>query len=94
MTKKQAIDKFKRAFSRKFGKRAVYEHSDRIIEDGIPDTPERIDVGVPTDMMDWGDVEPAVEAMIKKTGLGRYFEIGGAGIGFGFRDVSICRKGQ
>lgn len=91
MTKKEAITKFKRAFQRKFGKRALYWHAERDLKDKMP---ERIDVGVPLNLMEWGKIEPAIEAMMKKTGLGRYFEIGGAGTGFGFRDVSIYRKGQ
>ncbi len=91
MTKKEAISKFKRAFQRKFGKRALYWYSKRDLKEKMP---ERIDVGVPLDTMGWGGIEPAVEAMMKKVGLSRYFEIGGAGTGFGFRDISICRKGQ
>jgi hypothetical protein len=94
MTKKEAIAKFRRAFLRKFGKRAFYEHSERAIEDDGYKMPERIDVSVSLDIMEWGEIEPAVEAMIKRTGLGRYFETGGAGTGFGFRDVSIYRRGQ
>ena len=91
MTKKELISKFKRAFQRKFGKRALYWYSERDLKDKMP---ERIDVSVPLDVMEWGEIEPAIEAMMKKTGLGRYFETGGAGTGFGFRDISIYRKGQ
>ena len=91
MTKKEVISKFKRAFQRKFGKLALYWYSERDLKNKMP---ERIDVSVPLDLMEWGEIEPAVEEMMKKTGLGRYFEIGGAGTGFGFRDISIYRKGQ
>lgn len=85
MTKQQLLDKFERTFRKKFGKNAIYEYE--------KDDDERISVSVPLDVMDWGEIEPAVEKLLKSTGLSRYFEVGGAGTGFGFRDVSIYRKG-
>lgn len=94
MTKAEAIRRFRRAFLRKYGKSARFEHRERDRSDPQFPEPERIDVSVRlTRKIDWSDVEPAVEAMLKRTGASRYFEIGGAGLGFGYRDVSVYRRG-
>ena len=85
MTKKKteqqkAIDKFKGAFKKKFGDKAEFDYT------------HRIEVSVPLSAMAWDDIEPAVKKMLTQAGLDENFEIGGAGTGFGMRDISIYAK--
>lgn len=85
MTKKKteqqkAIDKFKRAFKKKFGNKATFEYTHRIA------------VEVPISAMEVEDIEPAVKKMLAAAGLDDTFEIGGSGAGFGMRDISIYAK--
>lgn len=87
MTKKKAerqnaIDKFERLFTKTFGEKSIYNDE----ED------DRIEVGVPLSVMEWDDIEPRVEKLMVESGLDRYFEIGGAGTGFGMRDISLYEK--
>lgn len=76
----KALAKFERAFKKKFGDKASFDYT------------HRIEVSVPLSMMEWEDIRPAVERMISDAGLDGYFEIGGAGTGFGMRDISIYAK--
>lgn len=89
-SKTDTIKSFQAAFTRKFGKSAVFNHYAADPDD--KDTPESIQVSVPVDEIDWEDVEPGVQSLLKQSGASRYFAVGGAGLGFGFRDVSIYRK--
>ena len=88
-TKAETIKRFRAAVNKKFGEGAQFEHQEA---DPLDELEERIDVSVPVDKIDWSTVEPAVEVLLKDSGASRYFEIGGAGLGFGYRDVSLCRK--
>jgi hypothetical protein len=89
-TKDATVARFKQAFAHRFGRRAEFNHyTIESADDGI----ETIQVSVPTDNIDWSTVEPDVKALLQSSGASRYFEIGGAGYGFGFRDVSIYRRG-
>jgi len=89
MTKAESIQRFRQAVLKKFGKGTNFSHHDA---DPDEDIPEGIEVSVPVDNIDWAIVEPGVESLLKSSGASRYFAIGGAGLGFGFRDVSIYRK--
>lgn len=89
-TKDATIARFKLAFTHRFGRRAEFSHN--IPAPGDDDV-ENISVSVPIDNIDWSEVEPAVKSMLKSSGASRYFEIGGSGLGFGFRDVSMYRRG-
>jgi len=89
MTKDESIRRFQKAVLKKFGKGVRFCHQER---DTSEDLDERIDVSVPLDNIDWTVVQPAVEVALKISGASRYFEIGGSGLGFGYRDVSVYRK--
>ena len=89
-TKDATIARFKLAFTHRFGRRAEFSHNTiESAEDGV----ESIEVSVPIDNIDWSEVDPAVKSILQSSGASRYFEIGGAGLGFGFRDVSMYRRG-
>ena len=90
MKKSDAIKKFKQAFERKFGKNSCSFHYQEK-DDGEKQI-EMISVSVNVAKIDWDKVEPIVEGLLAASGASRYFEIGGAGLGFGWRDVSIYRK--
>jgi hypothetical protein len=89
MTKAESIKRFEKAVMKKFGKGASFSHHDADPDEEII---EGIEVSVPVDNIDWATVEPGVEAALKSSGASRYFAIGGSGLGFGYRDVSIYRK--
>ncbi len=89
-TKDATIARFKQAFTHRFGRRAEFSHNTSDSdEDGI----ENIQISVPTDTIDWHTVEPGVKSILQSSGASRYFEIGGSGMGFGFRDISMYRRG-
>ncbi len=89
-TKDATIKRFEQAFAHRFGKRADFNHHTlESADDGV----ESIEISVPVDNIDWTTVEPAVKSLLQSSGASRYFEIGGAGMGFGFRDVSMYRRG-
>jgi len=89
-TKDATIARFKQAYTHKFGRRAEFSHITlESAEDGV----ESIEVSVPIDNIEWTEVDPAIKSMLQTSGASRYFEVGGSGLGFGFRDVSLYRRG-
>lgn len=89
VTKDEAIAAFRKAFRSRFGHAALFDHCPREDDDELV---ERITVSVSTGEHDWSTVEPKIEALLRETGADEFFEIGGAGLGRGWRDVSIYRK--
>jgi hypothetical protein len=89
MTKAESIKRFEKAVVKKFGKGTYFSYRDADPDEEIV---EGIEVSVPIDNIDWANVSPGVEAALKSSGASRYFAIGGSGLGFGYRDVSIYRK--
>jgi len=90
-TKNQTLIKFKQEFHKKLGPNENYsfEPRDEDSDDDYYRNHDRIELSVSLSHHDWGDVEPMVEDLMKGTGLNKYFEISGAGTGFGYRDISL-----
>ena len=90
-TKDQALAKFKQAFHKKLGPNEDYtfEPRDEDSDDDYYREHDRIELSVSLSHHDWDDVEPTVENLMEGTGLDKYFEICGAGTGFGYRDISL-----
>lgn len=50
---------------------------------------EFVEISAPLESNEWGAVEPAVSKRLDESGLFRFFEIAGAGTGFGNRDIFL-----
>lgn len=89
MSKSESIRRFQKAVMEKFGDKTNFSHHEA---DPSEDMPERIEVAVPTDDIDWASVSPGVLALLRSSGASDHFEFGGSGLGFGYRDISLYLK--
>lgn len=89
MTKSESIKRFQKAVMERFGDKTNFDHHEAEPDE---DMPESIEVAVPTDDIDWTSVSPGVLELLRSSGASEHFEFGGAGLGFGYRDISLYLK--